>query len=115
MDNSLTVSNSYRGSTIKAIKNTFKVWIYKQSNQPSVRSRYVGLPELKNKKISAITKEDIKKLHKQIGGDSPIQANRIVAYLKIFFVNSTFLKILKIHEPKLKEILFQHHLHKFLA
>jgi integrase len=85
MDNSLTVSNSYRRSTIKAIKNTFKVWIYKQSNQPSVRSRYVGLPELKNKKISAITKEDIKKLHKQIGGDSPIQANRIVAYLKIFF------------------------------
>ena len=90
LNNSLTVSNGYRRSTINAVRNIFKNWIFRKSNNPDVRKCYQGLIDLQHKKISSITPEDIKKLHRHIGGTSPIVANRLVQYLRLGF--NTFLK-----------------------
>ena len=88
--NSLTVSNGYKRSTINAVRNIFKNWIFRKSNNPDVRKRYDNLIDLRHKKISSITPENIKALHKHIGGSSPIVANRLFQYLRLAF--NSFLK-----------------------
>lgn len=89
-NNSLTVSNGYRKSTIKTIRNSLNNWIFKRSNNPDVRRRYSGLLDIQNKKISFITSEDIKKIHRHVGAESPIAANRLIEYLRMAF--NSFLK-----------------------
>ena len=43
------------------------------------------LENIRHKKISSINKKHIKKLHEIITEKSPYMANRVVAYLKMFF------------------------------
>jgi len=92
LNNSLTVSNGYKRSTIKAVRNIFKNWIFRKSNSPDVRKHYNGLIDIQHKKISLITTEDIKKLHKHIGGSSPIVANRLIQYLRLAFNSMSKIK-----------------------
>ena len=54
LHNSLTVSNGYKRSTIVAVKNIFKNWIFLKSSDPDVRKKYVSLLELQHKKNSSI-------------------------------------------------------------
>ena len=83
MDHSLTVANGKKKSTAKAIRSTLGRWIFFKSKMPNVRERYSRLEDLRNKKISSITKEHVKKLHKVIG--KPYEANRCLDYLRMFF------------------------------
>ena len=88
--NTLTVSNSYRKSTIKGARNHFKNWIFRRSSDPKVIDQWKGLIDLRYKKISTITHEQIIKLHKHIGSKSPQTANRLIQYLRLAF--NTFQK-----------------------
>ena len=109
LNNSLTVSNSYRRSTITAVRNIFRNWIFRKSNNPDVRKCYNGLIDLQHKKISSITVEDIKKLHRHVGGTSPIVANRLVQYLRLAF--NTFMKNRKNPCTVVKKDLYQEHVY----
>jgi hypothetical protein len=91
IDNSLTVSNGFQRTTIKTMRDVFDCWIFQKSKNPDVRRRYQGMIDLRKKKVvSDIREEHIRKLHKHIGVTSPIVANRLVAYLKMFY--NSFLK-----------------------
>ena len=83
-DNHLTRSKGFRVKTIKEIKGTFGIWIFRNTKDLNVKRRYPG-EELKNKKLSAITPAMIKVYHEAIGSKAPYMANRFVAYLKMFF------------------------------
>jgi hypothetical protein len=82
--NSLTVPR-FAKSTIKTIKGSLGVWIFHNTYDPEVRKKLNVLEDLKHKKLSSITKKHIKKLHGVISEKSPYMANRVVAYLKMFF------------------------------
>ena len=82
--NSLTVPR-FAKSTIKTIKGSLGVWIFHNTHDPEVRKKLNVLEDLKHKKLSLITKKHIKKLHGVISEKSPYMANRVVAYLKMFF------------------------------
>ena len=83
-DTHLTKSKGFRIKTIKEIKNTFNIWIFRKTKDLNVKRRYPD-EELKNKKLSAITPAMIKVYHEAIGSKAPYMANRFVAYLKMFF------------------------------
>tara|TARA_Y100000294_G_scaffold83411_1_gene78306 strand:+ start:411 stop:1799 length:1389 start_codon:yes stop_codon:yes gene_type:complete len=83
-DNHLTRSKGFRVKTIKEIKGTFNIWIFRNTKDLNVKRRY-PVEELKNKKLSAITPAMIKVYHEAIGSKAPYMANRFVAYLKMFF------------------------------
>ena len=102
IDNSLTVSNGFQKTTIKTVRDVFDCWIFQKSKNPDVRKRYNGLIDLRKKKVvSDIREEHIKKLHRHVGVSSPIVANRLVAYLKMFY--NSFLKKGQINPCKIKK------------
>ena len=82
--NSLTTPRFAR-ATIKTIKGSLGVWVFHKTNDPEVRKKLNVLEDLKHKKLPLITKKHIKKLHGVISEKSPYMANRVVAYLKMFF------------------------------
>ena len=82
--NTLTTPR-FRQSTIKNIKGALNVWVFHNTRYPEVRKKLNLLEDLRHKKLSTITKKQIKNLHKVISEKSPYQANRVVAYLKMFF------------------------------
>ena len=90
IDNSLTVSNGFQRTTIKTMRDVFDCWIFQKSKNPDVRRRYQGMIDLRKKKVVSDIREEHIKLHKHIGVTSPIVANRLVAYLKMFY--NSFLK-----------------------
>ena len=77
----------YRKATIKTIKASLNVWVLHKTTDSEVRRKLNILENIKHIKISAITKKHIKKLHEVITEKSPYMANRVVAYLKMFFNN----------------------------
>jgi len=109
LHNSLTVSNGYKRSTIVAVKNIFKNWIFLKSSDPDVRKKYVGLLELQHKKISSITPEQVKQVHRHVGGSSPIVANRLIQYLRLAF--NSFAKKKKNPCVANKKDLYQEHVY----
>lgn len=81
----LTVANGYRKSTIKSVKASLKVWVFRKTNSLDVRRKFKSIDDLQYKKISNINADKIKKLHDTIKSSSPYMANRVVAYLRMFF------------------------------
>ncbi len=85
--NTLTTKNSYRPGTIKTIKATFSVWIFRATNVIEIRELFNAIEDIRHKKLNQITNSMIKTLHQTIGSRSPYTANRCVQYLKMFFNN----------------------------
>ena len=81
----LTSSNGYRRSTIKVLKTSLKVWIFRKTNSIEVRRKFKTIDDLQYKKLSHINADKIKKLHGAIKSNAPYMANRVVAYLRMFF------------------------------
>jgi len=83
-ENHLTKSKGFRDKTIKSVKTTFNVWIFRKTKDLNVKRRYPE-EDILNKKLSSITPGMIKVYHEAIGSKAPYMANRFVAYLKMFF------------------------------
>ena len=94
----LTQSNGYRRSTIKVMKDSLRVWIFRKTKAIEVRRKFTAIDDLQYKKLSLITADRIKKLHSTIKSTSPYMANRVVAYLRLFF-NYAIEKSLCSHNP----------------
>ena len=81
----LTTKNGYRKATIKTIKACLSPWIFRKTNDLAIRNKFSQLEDLKTKKLHDITKEMAEQFHKTLTSKSPIVANRLVQYLKMFF------------------------------
>ena len=80
----LNRSFGYKPTTIKTIKVYFKVWIFQKSNDLKVHQVQKDHPySLQHKKLSTITKQDIKMLHTIIGIKSPSVADKVIDYLNV--------------------------------
>ena len=76
----------YKAATIEAVKNSFKVWIYQKTKCAEVMKVHKEYSySIQHKKISTITKEDIKGLHNIIRSKSPSVANKVVKFLNVVF------------------------------
>jgi len=76
----------YKPNTIEAVKTCFKVWIFQKTSSLAVRRVQKENPyTLLHKKLSSITKEDIKGLHNIIRIKSPAVANKVVKFLNVVF------------------------------
>ena len=80
----LNRSFGYKPTTIKTIKVYFKVWIFQKSNDLKVHQVQKDHPySLQHKKLSTITKQDIKMSHTIIGIKSPSVADKVIDYLNV--------------------------------
>ena len=84
----LTVKGGYRKNTIKSVKAVFGPWIFRKTDDVNIRKYYSQVEDIKTKKLNDISQEMIENFHKVITSKSPIVANRIIQYLKIFFNHS---------------------------
>ena len=84
----LTVKGGYRKNTIKTVKAVFGPWIFRKTNDLNIRKHYSQIEDIRTKKLNDISKDMIESFHKVVTSKSPIVANRIVQYLKIFFYHS---------------------------
>ena len=76
----------YKAATIEAVKNSFKVWIYQKTKSAEVMKVHKEHSySIQHKKLSTITKEDIKGLHNIIRSKSPSVANKVVKFLNVVF------------------------------
>ena len=76
----------YKAKTIKTVKTCFNVWLFKRSINPAVLKVQKENPySIQHKKISHITKEDIKGLHNIIRIKSPAVANKVIKFLNVVF------------------------------
>ena len=76
----------YKPKTIKAVKTCFNVWLFKKSINPGVLKVQKENPyNIQHKKISQITKEDMKGLHNTIRTKSPAVANKVIKFLNVVF------------------------------
>ena len=85
--NQLTTTNGLRPKTITAIKDSFRVWVYRKTKDMTCTSRFI-YKDISRFKITKVNNELIREIHKAIGGGpygAPYSANRFVAYLKMFF------------------------------
>ena len=85
--NHLTTTNGFRKKTIAAIKDSFRVWVYRKTLDMTCTSRLI-YKDISKLKITKVNNELIREIHKSIGGGpygAPYSANRFVAYLKMFF------------------------------
>ena len=81
----LTIKNGYRKNTIKTIKAVFGPWIFRKTNDLDIRNKFSQLEDLKTKRLHDISKDMIENFHEIVTSKSPIVANRLIQYLKIFF------------------------------
>ena len=84
----LTVKGGYRKNTIKTVKAVFDPWIFRKTNDVNIRKHYSQIEDIRTKKLNDISQEMIESFHKVVTSKSPIVANRIIQYLKIFFNHS---------------------------
>jgi len=76
----------YKPKTIKTVKTCFNVWVFKRSINPGVLKVQKENPyNIQYKKISQITKEDMKGLHNTIRIKSPAVANKVIKFLNVVF------------------------------
>ena len=84
--NSFSNNYGYKAKTIKTVKTCFNVWLFKRSINPAVLKVQKENPySIQHKKISHITKEDIKGLHNIIRIKSPAVANKVIKFLNVVF------------------------------
>ena len=76
----------YKPSTIQSVKICFKVWLFQKTiNQEVIKVQKENPYSLQHKKISTITKDDIKGLHNIIRLKSPSVANKVIKFLNVVF------------------------------
>ena len=76
----------YKTNTIKAVKTCFNVWVFKETYDAAILKVQEENPyNIQHKKISLITKEDMKGLHNIIRIKSPSVANKVVKFLNVVF------------------------------
>ena len=76
----------YKPKTIKAVKTCIDVWVNKKSIKPAILQVQKENPySIQYKKLSSITKEDMKGLHDIIRLKSPSVANKVIKFLNVIF------------------------------
>jgi|TARA_Y100000294_G_scaffold2289_1_gene2511 integrase len=79
-------SYGYKNTTIKTVKTYFKCWILQKTNDPKIREIQKENPyNIQHKKLSTITKDDIKMLHSIVGLKAKSVADKIIDYLNVLF------------------------------
>jgi site-specific recombinase XerD len=81
----LTEVNNYRPATIKGVKAIFGPWIFRNTYVKDILTRLERAEDLQYKKLSMITPKMVKELYHVVGARSPIVANRLVEYLRMFW------------------------------
>jgi len=84
-ESGLTIKNGYRKNTIKTIKASFGPWIFRKTNDLNIRKLFGQMDDIRTKKLNDISRGMMENFHKVVTSKSPIVANRLVQYLKIFF------------------------------
>lgn len=79
----LTKNYGYKPKTISGIKNTFKVWLFEDTQDPNCKNAINY--SIKDIRISKFTNQKAKAVHASIRSKSGYVANRFIAYLKIVF------------------------------
>jgi integrase len=93
----------YKPNTIEAVKTCFKVWIFQKTSSLAVRKVQKENPySLQHKKLSTITKEDIKGLHNIIRLKAPAVANKVIKFLNVVFNYAVEEKMLSKNPVKMK-------------
>ena len=94
----------YKPKTIETVKTCFKVWVFQKTISPAVLKVQKDNPySLQHKKISSITKEDIKGLHNIIRIKSPSVANKVIKFLSVVFNYSVEEKMLSKNPVEMKQ------------
>ena len=81
----LTVANQYRPSTIKMVKAIFGPWIFRNTYEKDILTRLERAEDIQYKKLSMITPKMAKEFYRIVGARSPIVANRMIEYLRLFW------------------------------
>ena len=97
-------SYGYKNTTIKTVKTYFKCWILQKSNDLNIRKIQKENPySIQYKKLSSITKDDIKMLHSIVGLKARSVADKIVDYLNVLFNYAVEEKLLAKNPVRLKK------------
>ena len=81
----LTVANQYRPSTIKMVKAIFGPWIFRNTYDKDILKRLERAEDIQYKKLSMITNKMVMEFYRVVGARSPIVANRLIEYLRLFW------------------------------
>ena len=97
-------SYGYKNTTIKTVKTYFKCWILQKTNDQNIRKIQKENPyNIRHKKLSTITKDDIKVLHSIVGLKARSVADKIVDYLNVLFNYAVEEKLLAKNPVQLKK------------
>ena len=75
----------YAPSTLAAIKNIFKSYIFRKTLKPEIRAVFGQLENIQHIKVSSITNNQIRNFHQVIGARTPRQANMFIDNLRMIF------------------------------
>jgi hypothetical protein len=81
----LTEVNQYRPSSIKMVKAIFGPWIFRNTYTKDILNRLERAEDIQYKKLSMITPKMVKELYHVVGARSPIVANRLIEYLRMYW------------------------------
>jgi len=97
-------SYGYKNTTIKTVKSYFKCWILQKTNDQNIRKvQKENLCSIQHKKLSTITKDDIKMLHSIVGLKAKAVADKIVDYLNVLFNYAVEEKLLAKNPVQMKK------------
>jgi integrase len=97
-------SYGYKNTTIKTVKTYFKCWILQKSNNLNIRKIQKENPySIQYKKLSTITKDDIKMLHSIVGLKTKSVADKIIDFLNVLFNYAVEEKLLAKNPVHLKK------------
>jgi len=81
----LTEVNQYRPSSIKMVKAIFGPWIFRNTYTKDILNRLERAEDIQYKKLSMITNKMVMEFYRVVGARSPIVANRLIEYLRLFW------------------------------
>ena len=81
----LTEVNQYRPATIKGVKAHFGPWIFRNTYTKDILNRLERAEDIQYKKLSMITNKMVMEFYRVVGARSPIVANRLIEYLRLFW------------------------------
>ena len=97
-------SGGYKNTTIKGVKTHFRCWILQKTNDQNIRRIQKENPyNIRHKKLSTITKDDIKILHTIVGLKAKPVADKIVDYLNVLFNYAVEEKLLAKNPVQMKK------------
>jgi len=97
-------SYGYKNTTIKTVKTYFKCWILQKTNDQNIEKIQKENPyNIQHKKLSTITKDDIKMLHSVVGLKARSVADKIIDYLNVLFNYAVEEKLLAKNPVEMKK------------